>query len=157
MVFLVRRIISLCVKKLNNSDTFAVVVVLLFQLHFSRDGFIELEADLLKIAIVNNLHVNSLADAVSFPHLSHGKLLMNQTRHFCKDISFYLVDQFDNKTNPDTVPLNSTIHFYVCRYVSVYLLRSTSFPVCAQQHNRLVSAYVFQLIDKDAVITVCIS
>lgn len=73
-----------------------------FQLHFSRDGFIELEADLLKIAIVNNLHVNSLADAVFFPHLSHVKL-MNQTRVFCKDISFYLFDQFDNKTNPDTI------------------------------------------------------
>lgn len=127
-----------------------------FQLHFSRDGFIELEVALLKIAIVNNLHVNSLADAVFFPHLSHVKLLMNQTRHFCKDISFYLFDQFDNKTNPDTV-LFSTIHFYACIYVSVYLLRSTSFPVCARQHNRLVSAYAFQLIDKDAVITVCIS
>lgn len=57
-------------KKTNNSDTFAVVVVSLFQLYFSRDGFIELEADLLKIAIVINLHVNSLADAVFFPHLS---------------------------------------------------------------------------------------
>lgn len=146
MVFLVCRIISLSVKKLNNSDTFAVVMSS-FQLHYSRDVFIELETDLLKIAIVNNLHVNSSADAVFFPHLSHVKLLMNQTCHFCKDISFYLFNQFDN---PDTVLLNSTIHFYACIYVSVCVLRLTSFPVCAQQHNRLVSAYAFQLIDKDA-------
>lgn len=61
MVFLFCGIISLYVKKKNLNN-----VMSSFQLHFSTDGFIELEADLLKIAAVNNLHVNSLADAV-FP------------------------------------------------------------------------------------------
>lgn len=83
---------------------------------------------------------------------------MNQTHDFCKDISFYLFDQFDNKTNPDTVLLNGTIHFYayvcVCLSVEVDVFSSN---VSAQQHNRLVSAYAFQLIDEDAVITTCVS